>query len=323
MPARRPSVHAAAPGHRARHRRSHAGPSGAFRAYAPAATAVVAGLTGIGLVTALLSGPATFARADSPTPSAAPGGQGDVVALSGAAVGTTDAATDVKQKQAQALRAREIATQLAKDRAKALAWKSPVNAEWTRKATLAAQARKRDRQAALAWARGRTDAQARAAAETWARAFRAAGGRADQEAQAARILARVPAKATRLQAASMLKNTDRIGRRDGEWDNADRTVTKGTARAAAVMLLDDYGFDLTEWSCLDRLWWQESNWRWNAQGGQTYGIPQALPGSKMASAGADWATNPVTQIKWGLGYIKARYDTPCGAWRFWSANHWY
>jgi len=323
MPARRTTVHAAAPQARARHRRGHAAPKASIRAYAPAATVVVAGLTGIALVSALLGGPAAFARADSPTPSAAPQGQGDVVALSGAPFGATAATYDVPQERAQGLRAREVATQRAKDRAKALAWKRSVTAKWARNASLAAQARARDRQAALAWARGRTDAQARAAAETWARAFRAAGGRADQEAQAARILSHVPANATRLQAASMLKNTDRIGRRDGEWEHANRTVTKGTARAAAVMLLGHYGFGLTEWSCLDRLWWQESNWRWNSHSGQTYGIPQALPGSKMASAGADWETNPVTQIKWGLGYIKARYDTPCDAWRFWSGNYWY
>ena len=54
-----------------------------------------------------------------------------------------------------------------------------------------------------------------------------------------------------------------------------------------------------------------------------YGIPQALPGSKMASAGADWQTNPATQIKWGLGYIKAIYGNPCSAWAFEEANGYY
>ena len=54
-----------------------------------------------------------------------------------------------------------------------------------------------------------------------------------------------------------------------------------------------------------------------------YGLPQALPGSKMASAGADWQTNPATQIRWGLGYIKAIYGDPCKAWAFWQANHYY
>ena len=54
-----------------------------------------------------------------------------------------------------------------------------------------------------------------------------------------------------------------------------------------------------------------------------YGIPQALPGSKMASAGSDWRTNPKTQIKWGLGYISGRYGDPCGAWSHFLRKNWY
>ena len=54
-----------------------------------------------------------------------------------------------------------------------------------------------------------------------------------------------------------------------------------------------------------------------------YGIPQALPTSKLATAGSDWRTNPVTQIRWGLDYVKGRYGTPCAAWSFKSANGWY
>jgi hypothetical protein len=73
------------------------------------------------------------------------------------------------------------------------------------------------------------------------------------------------------------------------------------------------------------LWTHESNWNYqsyNASSG-AYGIPQAVPGSKMASAGADWKTNPVTQIEWGLSYIAGRYGSPCGAWSFWQAHKWY
>ena len=80
----------------------------------------------------------------------------------------------------------------------------------------------------------------------------------------------------------------------------------------------------SQWGCLDDLWYRESGWVYNAENASgAYGIPQALPGSKMASAGADWQTNPTTQIKWGLGYIKGRYGTPCDAWGFWQANGWY
>lgn len=54
-----------------------------------------------------------------------------------------------------------------------------------------------------------------------------------------------------------------------------------------------------------------------------YGLVQALPGSKMASAGADWRTNPATQIQWGLGYMNDRYGSPCSAWSFHQSNGWY
>jgi hypothetical protein len=76
-----------------------------------------------------------------------------------------------------------------------------------------------------------------------------------------------------------------------------------------------------------QLWDHESGWRWNADNPSSaaYGIPQALPGRKMASAGSDWATNPLTQIKWGLGYIEASYGNPCNAWATWQSRypHWY
>ena len=69
---------------------------------------------------------------------------------------------------------------------------------------------------------------------------------------------------------------------------------------------------------------QESGWSYDAENASgAYGIPQALPGSKMASAGADWQTDPATQIRWGLGYIKAIYGNPCGAWAFEEANGYY
>ena len=89
----------------------------------------------------------------------------------------------------------------------------------------------------------------------------------------------------------------------------------GTAQSTAFGLLSSYGFASSQWGCLDDLWQRESGWVYNAENASgAYGIPQALPGSKMASAGPDWQTNPTTQIKWGLGYIKSVYGTPCGAW---------
>lgn len=80
-----------------------------------------------------------------------------------------------------------------------------------------------------------------------------------------------------------------------------------------------------QYSCIYNLFNKESGWRWNAynKNSGAYGIPQALPGRKMASAGDDWKTNPITQVKWGIGYVNGRYGSACGAWRFWLNNHWY
>ena len=98
----------------------------------------------------------------------------------------------------------------------------------------------------------------------------------------------------------------------------------GTAQAIAYQMLASFGFSTNQFGCLNNIWSRESGWRWNAANASgAYGIPQALPGSKMASAGPDWQTNPATQIRWGLGYIKGRYGTPCNAWAFWQANGWY
>lgn len=97
---------------------------------------------------------------------------------------------------------------------------------------------------------------------------------------------------------------------------------------AAQVLMPDHGFTGDgQWQCLYSLWMGESDWRWWAENPSSgaYGIPQSLPASKMASAGDDWKTNPVTQIQWGLEYIRLSYGTPCGAWEFWQAQnpHWY
>jgi len=97
-----------------------------------------------------------------------------------------------------------------------------------------------------------------------------------------------------------------------------------TAQGIAYKLLASFGFSTDQWGCLDDLWQQESGWSVTAENPSgAYGIPQALPGSKMASAGPDWETNATTQIKWGLGYIKDIYGTPCGAWDHEEADGWY
>lgn len=99
----------------------------------------------------------------------------------------------------------------------------------------------------------------------------------------------------------------------------------GTAKAIAYDLVLARGWGEDQYSCLVALWVRESQWNVLAENPYSgaYGIPQALPGTKMASAGADWRTNPATQIKWGIGYIAGRYATPCGAWEHSERNNWY
>lgn len=113
------------------------------------------------------------------------------------------------------------------------------------------------------------------------------------------------------------------------WLASDRTVIAGTPRAYAVLMLVNYGWGLDQWPYLDRMWWHESGWdpqtvdqqQGNEYGEldptKTWGIPQANPASKMASAGDDWMTNPETQIRWGLGYIQSSYGSPQQAWEAW------
>ena len=104
-------------------------------------------------------------------------------------------------------------------------------------------------------------------------------------------------------------------------------AAQANPQAAAQRIMGEYGVGADQWGCLKQLWIGESAWNYRAANPSSgaYGIPQALPGSKMASAGADWQTNPETQIRWGLGYIKASYGTPCGALNFWNSHypHWY
>ena len=96
-------------------------------------------------------------------------------------------------------------------------------------------------------------------------------------------------------------------------------------RAIGCALLLDAGFALDQMPCLNKLWNKESGWNHKAENPSSgaYGIPQSLPGDKMASVASDWRTNPATQIKWGLGYIKGRYGTPCAAWQHSQNVGWY
>jgi uncharacterized protein YabE (DUF348 family) len=108
-------------------------------------------------------------------------------------------------------------------------------------------------------------------------------------------------------------------------DPALVVVDPGSARAIAQTMVADRGWGSEQFACLDSLWQKESGWKVTADNpsSSAYGIPQALPGSKMSSAGADWQTNAATQITWGLGYISDRYGTPCAAWSHSQAKNFY
>ncbi|HEY3529471.1 MAG TPA: lytic transglycosylase domain-containing protein [Nocardioides sp.] len=116
-----------------------------------------------------------------------------------------------------------------------------------------------------------------------------------------------------------------LGLSSGPAVGGEESLSSADPQAIAEALLPKYGFDSSQMSCLVPLWMGESGWRWNAENASSgaYGIPQSLPGSKMASAGSDWRTNPATQIEWGLGYIRDSYGSPCSAWGFKQSHGWY
>ena len=99
----------------------------------------------------------------------------------------------------------------------------------------------------------------------------------------------------------------------------------GSPQQIAMGMLGLLRLSSSQFSCLDSLWNEESGWNVYASNPTSgaYGIPQALPGSKMASAGPDWQSDAATQIRWGLGYIQALYGSPCGAWAHEQADGWY
>ncbi|MGI9155998.1 MAG: lytic transglycosylase domain-containing protein [Marmoricola sp.] len=102
-------------------------------------------------------------------------------------------------------------------------------------------------------------------------------------------------------------------------------ISPSDPRDLARALMPEFGLSTSEFGCLDRIWSQESGWNVHADNpsSSAYGIPQALPGSKMSSAGPNWSSSAETQIRWGLGYIRDRYGSACGAWGFKAGHGWY
>lgn len=104
--------------------------------------------------------------------------------------------------------------------------------------------------------------------------------------------------------------------------NPTGTANPTGNKALGQRLMLEAGFGMDQWGCLEALWTKESGWNEFADNptSDAYGIPQALPGSKM---GPGWESDPAVQINWGLGYIKGRYGTPCNAWNFQQSRGWY
>ena len=99
----------------------------------------------------------------------------------------------------------------------------------------------------------------------------------------------------------------------------------GAKKVAKSIMLSEYAWGADQFNCLNRLWTKESHWNYKARNKRSgaHGIPQALPAIRMESISSDWRTNPVTQIRWGLRYIEARYDSPCGAWAKFKRSRYY
>jgi hypothetical protein len=128
----------------------------------------------------------------------------------------------------------------------------------------------------------------------------------------------------RRQAADSLKSAA-LSDPTGVARTRTEDLTKADPKTLARALMPLYGLSTSEFSCVDNIWEHESRWDVHADNpySSAYGIPQALPGSKMSSAGPDWQNSAETQIRWGLGYIKERYGSACAAWSFKQSHGWY
>lgn len=152
------------------------------------------------------------------------------------------------------------------------------------------------------------EAARKAAAETAVAKKKEAAQKAEQAKQEAKDRAEAKAAASR------------SATRDASSFPVQSSYTIAEVQAMARQLVP-----ADQFQCFSTIVDHESSWNYMADNptSDAYGLMQALPGSKMSSAGADWATNPATQIKWGLGYMNERYGSPCDAWNFWQANHYY
>jgi hypothetical protein len=161
------------------------------------------------------------------------------------------------------------------------------------------------------------EATANKSAEEAAR-LKAAKTAKDKKA-AADAAAEAEAKEKAKREAEAKERASRASRDASDFpQQASYTIAQVKAMARQMVPADQF-------QCFSNIVTKESGWRYTVSNPSSgaYGLMQALPGTKMASAGADWRTNPATQIKWGLNYMDSRYGSPCGAWNFWLNNRWY
>jgi hypothetical protein len=191
---------------------------------------------------------------------------------------------------------------------------------------IAEQQAQRDARARVAEVRQSASAQAAVVAQAQRQAQAKAEAARKTAAKAAADAARSQREAAAARASRSMSRSQTASAGGGEApavpvDCQDYSGNK----QIGCSLLSWAGFASSQMTCLEPLWAHESGWNEQAgnQSSGAYGIPQALPGSKMAKYGSDWETNPVPQVKWGLEYIKSRYGTPCGAWSAFQSKGWY
>jgi transglycosylase-like protein with SLT domain len=151
---------------------------------------------------------------------------------------------------------------------------------------------------------------------------------AEESARKAAAEAAVAKKAEAEKAAKEAKEraeAKKAASRDEARADASSFAVQSSYTVAQIQAMARQMVAGSQWQCFSNIVNHESSWNYRAVNASSgaYGLFQALPGSKMSSVGADWQTNPATQIKWGLNYMNSRYGSPCQAWSFWQANHWY
>ncbi|WP_028813089.1 hypothetical protein [Streptomyces flavidovirens] len=169
------------------------------------------------------------------------------------------------------------------------------------------------------------DVTAKKSAEESARLQAAKDAKSKKEAAEAKAEAEAEAKAKAEAEAKEREEEKQAAASRSATRSASSFSAQGSYTVAEVQAMARQMVPGDQFQCFSNIVNHESTWNYRASNPSSgaYGLVQALPGSKMSSAGADWQTNPATQIKWGLNYMDERYGSPCGAWSFWQANHWY